>query len=173
MHTQKDCNTSFWVQAPWAKRKQTESGNDIQSSGQLHLHESSPQAARSVARAILHIIFLCCPIDCFTRILHLSGYPEGRDRFTSPSVCKLYVDANGIRVMPRIGYGFLCKQYMNKSSKSPFNSGSSGIPDSRSSIFLYQVSQPCFGTGTPSPRTSAAIRVGKVDQGEVEKYMWI
>ena len=55
---------------------------------------------------------------------------------------------------------FLCKQY--KSSKTPFNKGSSGIPDSQSPIFLYQVSQPCFGAGTPSPRTSAAIRAGKV-----------
>ena len=64
--------------------------------------------------------------------------------------------------MPMIGCGFLCKQYMYKSSKSPFNSGSSGIPDSRSPIFLYQVSQPYFGVGTPSPRTSAAIQAGKV-----------
>src|SRR6185312_15211079 len=79
--------------------------------GKLLLHESSPQAARSVARAILHIFFCCRPVDSFTRILHLTSYPQGRDRFTSPSVCKLYVDANGKRVMPRIGYGFLCKQY--------------------------------------------------------------
>ena len=35
----------------------------------------------------------------------------------SPSVCKLYVDADGVKVMPRIGYVFLCKQYMYKSSK--------------------------------------------------------
>ena len=89
------------------------------SSGQLHLHESSPQAARSVARAILLIIFLCRPVDSISRILHLSGYPQGRDRFTSPSVCKLLVDANSIKIMPRIGYGFLCKQYIYKSSKSP------------------------------------------------------
>src|SRR6185312_2398941 len=120
------------------------------------LHESSPQAARSVARAILHIIFLCRPIDSFTRILHLSSYPQGRDRLTSPSVCKLFVDADGIKVMPRIGYVFPCNQYLCKSSKTPFNTGSSGIPDTQSPIFLYQVSQPCFGTGTPSPRTSAA-----------------
>ena len=46
--------------------------------------------------------------------------------------------------------------------KHPFNTGSSGILDSRSPIFLYQVSQPCFGAGTPSPRISTAIRVGKV-----------
>ena len=82
-----------------------------------NLLDPSPQAARSVARAILHIIFLCRSVDSFTRILHLSGYPQGRDRFTSSSVCKLYVDANGIKVMPRIGYVFLCKQYMYKSSK--------------------------------------------------------
>ena len=82
-----------------------------------------------------YIIFLCRLVDSFTRILHLSGYPQGWDMFTSPSVCKLYVDANGIRVMPRIGYGFLCKQY--KSSKTPFNMGSSGILDSRSPIFRY------------------------------------
>ena len=37
--------------------------------------------------------------------------------------------------MPRIRYVFLCKQYMYKSSKTPFNTGSSGIPDSRSPIF--------------------------------------
>ena len=62
--------------------------------------------------------------------------------FTSPSVCKLYVDANGIRVMPRIGYGFLGKQNMYKSSETPFNTGSSGIPDSRSPIFLYNYLNP-------------------------------
>jgi len=82
--------------------------------------------------------------------------------FTSPSICKLYVDANGKRVMPRIGYVFLSKQYMYKLSKTPFSMGSSGTPDSQSPIFLYQVSQPYFGAGTPSPRTSAAIRAGKV-----------
>ena len=77
----------------------------------LHLHESSPQAARSVARAILHIFFICRSVDSFTLILHLSGYPQGRDRFMSPSVCKLLVDANSIKIRPRIGYGFLYKQY--------------------------------------------------------------
>ena len=39
--------------------------------------------------------------------------------------------------MPRIGYVFLCKQNIYKSSKIPFNAGSSGIPDSRSPIFHY------------------------------------
>jgi len=29
LHNPKDCNTNLRVQAPWAKRKQTESGNDI------------------------------------------------------------------------------------------------------------------------------------------------
>ena len=70
--------------------------------------------------------------------------------------CKWY------KVLPRICYVFLCNQYMYKSSETPFNTGSSGIPDSWSPIFLYQVSQPCFGEGAPSPRTSAAIRAGKV-----------
>ena len=65
--------------------------------GKLHLHESSPQAARSVARAILHIIFLCRHVDSISRILHLSGYPQGWDRFTSPSVCKLYRGCNGMK----------------------------------------------------------------------------
>ena len=60
-----------------------------------NLLDPLPQAARSVARAILHIIFLCRPVDSIFRILHLSGYPQGRDRFMSPSVCKLYVDAHG------------------------------------------------------------------------------
>ena len=68
-----------------------------------NLLDPPPQAAQSVARVIVHIFFLCCPVDSFTWILHLSGYPQGRDRFTSPSVCKLYVDANSIKVMPRIG----------------------------------------------------------------------
>jgi len=58
--------------------------------GKLHLHESSPQAARSVARAIPHIFFLCHLDNSFTRTLHLLGYPQGQDRFTSPSICKLY-----------------------------------------------------------------------------------
>ena len=65
--------------------------------GKLHHHESSPQAVRGVARAILHVFFLCHSVGSFTRILHLSGYPQGWDRFTSPSVCKLYVDADGIK----------------------------------------------------------------------------
>ena len=82
-----------------------------------NLLDPSPQAARSVARAILNSFHICRPVDSFSRILHLSGYPHGWDRFTSPSVCKLYVDADGIKVMPRIGYVFLCKQYMYKSSK--------------------------------------------------------
>ena len=44
--------------------------------GKLDLHKFSPQATRSVARAILHIFFFCRPVDdSFTRILHLSGYP--------------------------------------------------------------------------------------------------
>ena len=46
LHNPKDCITNLRVQAPWAKRKQTESRNDIYSSGQLRLPESSPQAAR-------------------------------------------------------------------------------------------------------------------------------
>jgi hypothetical protein len=29
LHNPKDCNTNLRVQAPWAKGKQTESGNDI------------------------------------------------------------------------------------------------------------------------------------------------
>ena len=79
----------------------------------MNLLDPSPQAARSVARAILNSFHVCRPIDSFYRILHLSGYPQGCDRFTSPSVCKLYVDADGIKVMPRIGYVFLCKQYIS------------------------------------------------------------
>ena len=68
-----------------------------------NLLDPPPQTARSVARVILHIVVLCRPVDSFTRILHLSGYPQGWDRFTSPSVCMLYVDADGIKLMPRIG----------------------------------------------------------------------
>ena len=44
-----------------------------------------------------------------------------------------------------------------------FDASSFGIPDSRSPIFHYEVILPWFGAGTPSPRTSAAIRVEKVD----------
>jgi len=52
------------------------------------------------------------------------------------------VDANGVKIMPRIGYVFPNASKIYKSSKSPFNSGSSGIPDSRSPIFLYKVTNP-------------------------------
>jgi len=52
------------------------------------------------------------------------------------------VDANGKKIMPRIGYVFLCKQYMYKSSKTSFNTGSSGNPDSWSSIFHYNCLNP-------------------------------
>jgi len=37
-------------------------------------------------------------------------YPQGRDRSTSASAWSVYVDAIRYKVMPRIGYGFLCKQ---------------------------------------------------------------
>ena len=73
----------------------------------LNLLDPPPQADWSVARVILHIIILCHPVDSFIRILHLSSYPQGWDRFTSPSVYKLYVDADGIKVMRRVGYVFL------------------------------------------------------------------
>ena len=130
--------------------------------GKLHLHESSPQAARRVARAIIHIFFICRSVDSFTLILHLSGYPQGRDRFTSSSVCKLYVDANGIKVMPRIGQSFLCKQYIYKSSKTPFQHGQLRQPGLPVSYLPLQLSQLWVDAGTPSPHTSAAIRARKV-----------
>ena len=47
------------VQAPWAKRKQQKAKTISSLLGKLYLHKSSPQAARSVARAILHIFFRC------------------------------------------------------------------------------------------------------------------
>ena len=53
-------------------------------------------------------------------------------------------------------------QAIYMSSKSPFNAGSSGIPGLLVSYLPLQLSQPYFGAGTPSPRTSAAIRAGKV-----------
>ena len=74
-----------------------------------------------------------------------------QDRFTSPFVCKLYVDADGVKVIPRIGYIFLCKQYICKSSKTPFNMGSSGIPDSRSPIFHYNCLNPISVRELPLP----------------------
>jgi len=130
--------------------------------GKHHPHESYPQAARSVARAILHIFFICRPVDSFARILHLSGYPQGRDKFTSPSICKLYVDADGIKEMPRIGYVFLCKQYMY-CHPNTFHHGQLRQPGLPVFYLPLQLSQPWVGAGTPSPRTSAAIQAGKVD----------
>ena len=118
--------------------------------GKLHLHDSSPQAARSVARAILHICFPCRPVDSFTRILHLSGYPQGRDMFTSPSVCKLYVDANGIRIIPRIGYVFLCKQYICHPSHLSTRAAPAS-PDSWSLIFHYNYLNPVSVRELPLP----------------------
>ena len=53
--------------------------------------------------------------------------------------------------MPRIGYVFLCKQYMYKSSKTPFNTGSSGNPDSRSPIFHYICLNPGSVRELPLP----------------------
>ena len=53
--------------------------------------------------------------------------------------------------MPRIGYVFLCKQYMYKSSKTPFNTGSSGNPDSRSPIFHYNCLNPVSVRELPLP----------------------
>ena len=53
------------------------------------------------------------------------------------------------KIMPRIGYSFLCKQY--KSSNTPFNTGSSGIPDSRSSIFHYNYLNPISVQKLPLP----------------------
>ena len=76
--------------------------------GKLHLDASSPQAARSVARTILSFI-LRLRAWFASRILHLPDYPQGRDRFTSPSVWKLYVDAKRYKSSQRIGWGFLWK----------------------------------------------------------------
>ena len=53
--------------------------------------------------------------------------------------------------MPRIGYVFLCKQYMYKSSIIPFNTGSSGNPDSRSPIFHYNYLNPGSVRELPLP----------------------
>ena len=53
--------------------------------------------------------------------------------------------------MPRIGCGFLCKQYMYKSSKSPFNTGRPGNPDSRSPIFHYNCLNPGSVRELPLP----------------------
>jgi len=41
------------------------------------------------------------------------------------------------------------------------DTGYSGILDSWSPTFHYVTTQPWFGAGTPSPRTSAAIQAGK------------
>ena len=65
--------------------------------------------------------------------------------------------------MPRIGYGFLCKQYIYKSSKSPFNTGSSGIPDSRSPIFLYNYLNPESVRKLPLPTPQMLSEKEKVD----------
>ena len=51
--------------------------------------------------------------------------------------------------MPRIGYGFLCKQY--KLSKTPFNTGNSGNPDSRSPTFHYNYLNPGSVRELPLP----------------------
>ena len=61
------------------------------------------------------------------------------------------VDANGKKIMPRIGYVFLCKQYMYKSSKKPLNMGSSGNPGSRSPIFHYNCLNPVSVRELPLP----------------------
>ena len=53
--------------------------------------------------------------------------------------------------MPRIGHVFLCKQYMYKSSKTPFNTGSSSIPDSQSPIFHYNCLNPVSVRELPLP----------------------
>ena len=45
------------VQAPWAKRKTDRKAETVASLlGKLHLFGSSPQAAQSVARAVLNFI---------------------------------------------------------------------------------------------------------------------
>ena len=43
--------------------------------------------------------------------------------------------------MPRIGYVFICKQYIY-GIQITFNAGSSGIPDSRSPFFHYYYLNP-------------------------------
>ena len=53
--------------------------------------------------------------------------------------------------MPRIDYGFLCKQNMYKSSETPFNTGSSGNPDSWSPIFHYNCLNPVSVRELPLP----------------------
>ena len=119
--------------------------------GKLLLHEFSPQAARWVARAFLHIFFLHHPVDSSTWILHLLGYPQGRDRFMSPSVCKLYGGCKRCKdnAKDRLCFPNVSKIY--KSSKTPFNTGSPGIPDSRSPIFHYNCLNPVSVRELPLP----------------------
>ena len=76
LHNPTDCNTNLRVQAPWAKRKQTEIETISSLLGKFHLHESSPQAARSVAWAIPHILFLCHLDNSFTRTLIYQAIPK-------------------------------------------------------------------------------------------------
>lgn len=103
---------------------------------------SKALAARSVARAIFDIFFLCCFDDSFTRTLYLSDYSQGRDRFTSPFVCKLYGGCKWYKNNAKDRLCFPNASNIYKPSKSPFNTGSSGIPDSRSPIFLYNYLNP-------------------------------
>ena len=117
--------------------------------GKLHLHESSPQAAQSVARAILHIFFLHHHVDSFTRILHLSGYPQGWDRFTSPSVCKLFVDADGIKVMPRVGYVFLLQAKSHPKHLSTRAAPATRTPDLLSSTTTVSTLIRCGNSLSP------------------------
>jgi len=63
--------------------------------------------------------------------------------------------------MPRIDYVFLCKQYI-KVIQNTFQHGQLRHPGLPVSYLPLQLPQPYFGAGTPSPRTSAAIRAGKV-----------
>ena len=113
-------------------------GNSIFS----NLLDPSPQAAQSVVQAILNFFFVCRPVESFTRILHLLGYPQGRDRFMSPSVCKLYGGCKRCKDNAKDRLCFPNARNIYRSSKTPFNTGSSGIPDSRSPIFLYNYLNP-------------------------------
>ena len=90
LYNPKDCDTSDWVQDPWAKKETIRTAEAV--ANLLGIFISSTQLHRQLWPSFTTSFVVL--VESSVRILHLTNYPQGRVRFTSPSVCYFLVDAS-------------------------------------------------------------------------------
>ena len=116
-----------------------------------------PQAILSIARASV-VPSIVAGVELLLRTCILPSYPQGWDRFTSPSVCKLFVDATVYK--PRKGKGFIYTNNITsiyRHQPSSWHGPFWHLGLSIHSDIQENTSHP-GGTRTPSPCTSTAHR---------------